>query len=115
MTPARLGASLTCATPTPGKPNSATRTPHSIHIRNLMLRSLYYLRRDRAAAVRIFLLLAQRVGRQIGPVGIRDTPPPCRSPEMLERDHSRYKNYGIRLHADCGTHEASYPASAGQK
>src|SRR5688572_1093079 len=40
MTPARLGASLACAIPRPGTPTSDARTPHSIHIRSLINRSL---------------------------------------------------------------------------
>jgi hypothetical protein len=71
MTPLRSGASLTCAIPTPGEPNSDARTPHSIHIRNLIGRSLYRSRRDRH-----------------------------RSPGMLERYHSLYKNRVIRLPVD---------------
>src|ERR1019366_8660263 len=41
MTPARLGASSTCAVPTPGKPSSETSTPHSVHLCILMVSSLF--------------------------------------------------------------------------
>src|SRR5262245_35650376 len=42
MTPARLGASSTCAVATPGMPASETRTPHSAHLRTLMVSSLSF-------------------------------------------------------------------------
>src|ERR1051326_4933765 len=70
MTPARLGASLTCATPSPGKPNSDARTPHSMHIRNLILRSLLLLIAQDEVDSRHSVLLHQR---RIGPLSIRDT------------------------------------------
>src|SRR5688572_15316988 len=40
MTPARLGATLACASPRLGKQNSDARTPKSIHARHLIVRPL---------------------------------------------------------------------------
>src|SRR5262245_12838552 len=73
MTPSRLGASLTCAIATPGKPNSHARTPHSIHIRNLIVRSLYCS--TRWAAVQYSPPARHCCDKRIGPLSIRYTAP----------------------------------------
>src|SRR6516164_6106169 len=44
MTPARLGASSTCAVPRPGRPSSENRPAHSCHGRIFMVSSFYSIR-----------------------------------------------------------------------
>src|SRR5687767_4685350 len=96
MTPARLGAALACASPTLGKQNIDARTPNSIHIRSLIVRSLYCSRRDRKQRCSILVRSSLR-DKRLGPLSIRDTPPLYRPPGMLDRDHSLYKTYRFYL------------------